>query len=289
MVMIPGRPTPANSGKPTGNVLKVSHLQWGSVGFYAYLVPLSLSAGILPRISTSGEASREGRQGVINWVIDDLSGGFLRPGEAGSTIGNWGRDKNRIYRNEGIIVHIPGITCLSYVLTTQTNLVALSSAGWRAANRRVHARMFNRRFIACIGPQLVKDTSTTNPALVVPTTNDNLADDVLSMWEGYFNNTRYLVVGTDGQTDDVRGTLDPTASDITWVELVTHSNAADAGWAGDYFPDLGGGINIMIGQINGSNGIWWVRRSATVPVTTPSAVVQSGTQATPNASAPEEI
>jgi hypothetical protein len=259
-------------------------MEYAGIQFQAYLLPLSLSAGILPRLSTSAEASREGRQGVIPWVLDDLSAGFLPT----SAYGSWARDKARTYRNEGIIVHVPGITCKGYALTTQTNIGALDVSGYRAGNRRVHAAMFDRRFYAGTGPRIIKDTSTSNPALTVPSTNDNVSDDVLCMFIGVFDNTRYLVICTDGQSDDVKGTTAPEDNSISWTSLVTHGDSSDAIWAADHFPDLNGGWNVLIGQLNGTNGIWAVKQSASVPVTSPIPVVDFATREIANASNPTE-
>ena len=247
--------------------------QWGGIGFNGFRVAPELMNQAVPRFQTGLEVSRDGRAVVTPMVFDDFSGGFL----ATSSIRPWDRDKNKFWFNTGVETHIPGIAFMAPVLTTDTSLIASDHSGVRAGNRRVHSAMFNRRWFGAVGPNIIKDTSTSDATLTVPATADAVTDDVMSMWVGEFNSIKYLVIGTDGVTDDIRGTVDPTADTITWVELVTQANANDAIYAGAYMETLGTGWNVMIGKNNDVNGIWAVKGTAAVPVTEPTPVVFADT------------
>ena len=247
---------------------------FGTVAFEATHIPRGIADVVLPGIRSQGsEVDRLGRRSVNPFVIDSLTAGFRNF----HGLASYGRDKTAYWFNEGLWgTWLSGVCVLPYKNTTQTALLSLDASGYTAAALRVHSAMFNRRFIACMGPNLVKDTSTSDPTLVLPATADNITNNVLSMWEGVFNNVRYLVIGSAGQTDDVKGTTDPTAASITWVELVTHGNATDAIWAGGYHK--ASRKNLLIGQLNGTNGVWSVPFDATVPVTAPTAVVKTSTK-----------
>lgn len=248
--------------------------QWAGISFSGIRVAPNLPNQTVQRLQTGLEVNRIGRVGVSPLVFDDFSGGFL----ATSDIRDWAQDKNRFYFNTGIETHIPGHAFIAPALTTQTAVVSADFSGERAANRRVHSKMFNRRWYGIIGSTLIKDTSTSNTALTVPATADNITNNVGAVWDGKFNNVRYFVIATHGQTDDIKGSTDPSADSITWVELVTHANANDKTWAGDFFETLGeGGWNIWIGSENGTNGIWAAKASAAVPVTSPTPVVYADT------------
>src|SRR3990167_4170725 len=114
---------------------KPGTIQWGTLGFQGWTFPVSLTSQIVPGLRVGPEVTREGREGIVSFRVDDLSGGMLNT----ASIMSWARDKNRVYFNEGLYHHIPGILTLPYKLTSQATLKALDVSGYRAANLRVHA------------------------------------------------------------------------------------------------------------------------------------------------------
>ena len=251
-----------------------ARLQYGSLGFNGWVLPISLQNQTLNGVRTGPSISRAGREGLTYYREDDFSKGFYALNTTGTA--SWDAFKNRVYSNEGVMCHLPGLACLPYATTAQTSLAAVDISGYRAANLRLHQIMSTlgssagQRYYAFLGPNMYKDTSTSNPALVAPSTADNLTNNVLCTWSGRFNSTDYLCVGTDGQTDDTRGTTDPTANSVTWTELVTHGNANDRVWAGGYLKQYG--FNYLIGTLNNTGPyIWCVKDTASIPRYEPAA------------------
>ena len=267
-------------------------LQLGSVGFNGEVLPFSLSRQTPPALQTGPAIQRAGRQGVTTLVFDDFSKGFLPV----SGVARWDQSKGRVYYNQGIMLHLPGLACLPFASTAQTNLqiagpTSIDISGYRAANKRVHSIMSSLgsssggRFYAFLGPNMYKDTSTSNAALVAPSTADNLSDNVTSVWAGRANATDYLIVGTDGTTNDTRGTTDPTANDVSWTEILTHAHADDQIEAGWYFPQWD--YNVVMGTLNQLQGMWsFPGGAATLPYTsssvTPVVITETKDQANPN-------
>lgn len=250
-----------------------SRLQIGSgssaVSFYGWTLPFKLDSQTTPGLRQGPEIQRVGRETVTPFRLDAFDRFIARSGVA-----SWERDKTGVYYNEGLMHHVSGspLLCLPYLTTAQSSLAAVDISGYRAANRRAHAIMSSlgsaagSRFYSFLGPNMYKDTSTSNPALIPPATADNLTDNVTAAAEMIWGGAQALTVATDGATDDIRYTTDPTADSVTWTTAVAHSGTP---WVSALasFQNLGSGYNIVVGNPAGTNGIWYAGQSETVPVT----------------------
>ena len=222
----------------------MTQIEYGTLRFNGFAMPLNLQA---PQPN-----------GPLQLYIDSLAGG-LRPNlsPVNFSVGQSPRRSDGsleplIYFSEGAYGLHLGKCCLPYVNTTQTALISVDHSGFRAANLRVHSMnsdlgALGTRWYAGIGKRLVRDTSLTDPALVVA---DTLTDNITCISHITLASTRYLTVGTDGTTDDIKGTTDPTASPPTWATLIPLTS-------GDYvsgmhsIATLAGGINLFLGKFNG--------------------------------------
>lgn len=263
-------------------------IQLGSVGFLGEVFPFALQKQTPPSLQTGPAIQRSGRQGVVSLVLDDYSKGFLPM----SGVQRWDQSKGRVYYNQGVMLHMPGLACLAYKSTSVTNLQiagpsSIDISGYRAANKRVHAIMSSLgsasggRFYAFVGPNLYKDTSTSSAVLIPSATADNISDNVTATWAGRANATDYLIIGTDGQTSDTRGTTDPTQDSVTWQEIFTHpsTDRTEAGW---YFPQWD--YNALI---HGGSAYGFPGGTAALPYTTSTAspIVYTETKDVTNADA----
>ena len=238
----------------------------GAVKFYGLEVPHSLVKQAPPSWASGFPVDRATRENTFPFVLDSMDGGFVpQSGFFGPAF------KNRPYRNQGIMVHIPRLASLAYKSTSVAALDDIDISGFRAANKRVHSIMSSlgvsgQRFLAAIGSKVYIDTSTTNPALTLA--DDGLTNNVVSIANLKLNNTLYTAVSTDGQTNDTRGATDVTAGTpfSGGTELVTHANSADRFYAMDHFPSLR--YNVFFGVINNVNGVWaYPDGAATLPLT----------------------
>lgn len=240
------------------------------VAFEAEMLPWTQAESTYSAVSTSNEPSRDGRVGTLSRVFSNFGQGDANR-QAGiwgrHDIGFFGRDSWRYYYNEGLITLPSGILCLPPALTTQAALISSDHSGLNAGNRRVHAIMFSNRAVFFVNNNMIHDTSTSNPALTVPATADNISDDVLSTWIGTVNGTENcLIIGTDGQTDDAKYAT-ALADTMSWTSLVTYANSADRIWWGGYFQELGNGWHIFGGKINNVAGIYAFKSSDAPPLT----------------------
>jgi hypothetical protein len=263
------------------------HLQLGTVGFKGEVLPFALQRQTPPSLQTGPAIQRSGRQGVVSLVFDDFSKGFLPV----SGVQRWDQSKGRVYYNQGVMLHLPGLACLPFASTAQAALAAVDISGYRALNRKVHALMSSLgsasggRFYAFVGPNMYKDTSTSNAALIAPSVADAITNNVTATWAGKANATDYLIIGTDGQTDDVMGTADPTQNTVSWTSIVTHAHANDRAEAGWYFPQWD--MNAVMGTLNDTQRIYcFPGGTATLPYTTSTVkdVVFTETKDVPNPS-----
>lgn len=218
------------------------------------------------RVAQGVEGQRIDVVGVLPKYWTSFSGGMVRRGGLHPDT-----DLNQVWYNQGLQTHVPYQLTLPYALITQATLTAVDHSGFRAANKRVHSAIFDGRFVACIGTQLFKDTSTSDPALTVPATADGITDLVTALWTGMVGTTPALFKGCDGTTDDIEYTTNPYADTVSWTKFVTLSNSADYISAAQYFPSLGGGYHVIIGRIGNSptssNGVWYVSKDASLPAT----------------------
>lgn len=209
-------------------------------------------------LRTGPEVDRASVQGTIPVELATFSGGLLPT----TIVRGYERNLDKLFDNEGLQHHIPGILCPCYDLTTQAELQAVNASGYRAANVRAHsvntaAGAGVSRYYVAAGRHFMRETSTSNPALIVAHT---FADKVTAMRELVVAGSPVLVVATAGTTDGICYTTDPTAGTVTWTELFPLS-------AGDYIdamesmPTLGGGINLFHGKIGGAAGIWYTHHS----------------------------
>ena len=250
-------------------------LQFGSVGFKGWSIPLQLQRQIVSGIRTGPEVTREGREGVFTFAIDDLSGGFSPV----SGIASAARDKNLVYSNEGLMHHLPKLLCLPYASTAQTAVVALDISGARAANKRVHSAMYQGRFYAIIDTQLFKDTSTSNPALVTPATADGIADKCTAMAIGKIAGVQVLAEA-GAATDDIQYTTDPANATVPWTKMVTLSDTPYINYLA--YLNIGPGVWVFTGRPSTAlgTGVWHFKQDATLPAT-PQPVVLTATKDIP--------
>ena len=252
-------------------------VSYGGISFEALAFQLQTYQQLLPGIRTGG-LDRTARQGVQAYVIGDFSGGHRpRP-----DIAVFQDAANTYLANQGLQTR-PPLTApiLPYGVTNQSALAAIDISGYVAANLRIHAILSSLattglRWYGFLGPNMYRDTSLTNSALIAPTT-DNIAENVLGVSEGLWNNTRYLWLWENDVA--IKGTTSPIDAAITWVTLVTLS-ASDWGF-GVSMPRLGPGGHVLLGTVAGVNGHHWVPSSAAVPVATTPIVLSTGST-TPN-------
>lgn len=254
-----------------------------AVSFGGEDFPLKLSVQVPPGLRTGPEIQRSGREGVTPFRIDDLSGGIF----ANSGVMNWERDKNLIFYSEGAYgVWIPGIFALPYANTTNAAVTAVDHSGFRAANKRVHSIMSSlgasgQRWYAAIGAQFFKDTSTTDPAITVPTT-DGIVDVITAIGPMRAGGTDYLAVAGEATTN-VLGFPDPTVADLTVGDVIlVDLSAGDYITAIDFFPTMGpDGANIVIGEVGGVNQTWFANGDEAAPFELKPVVLEE-TKAIPN-------
>lgn len=173
--------------------------------------------------------------------------------------------------NPGFQTRHPGPPVLPPVLTTNGSHTSdVDISAYVAANKRAHmcfstvGSSSGGRLYIGLGPLLYRETSTSDPALVVAHTFTN---NITAIWEGIVNGSPSLIVATDGATDDISYTTDPTAGPITWAVLVALS-AGDYITAGAYFPTVGGRpFHAIIGEIGGVQGAWYILTTAAPPLT----------------------
>ena len=266
------------------------HLGSGStaLALRGWEFPVALEEQSPQGIRTGYEVERATREHVFPFRLTDLSGGFL----ATSGIYDAGQFRNRVYKNEGLMCHLPGLACLAFKSTAQAALDNIDISGFRAANKRVHSIMSTlgvtgAQMALAVGLKAYKPTTTSNPALTLM--EDALTDSVLSIANLKLNSVDYTAVSTDGTTNDTRGTADVTGANpfSGGTELVTHAHADDGFFAMDFYPTMGGsGWNVFVGIINQVNGIYCCKSTATVPQssTTLIQVVDTSTKAIPNSS-----
>ena len=226
-------------------------VSWGTVNF--------LASEVQDRAQDQADRSSK-----VNHLVSDFSGGLALSSRMYTLEEML---KEGVYsENEGIITHIPGVMALGYRMAGATTLVSADFSGYRAANKRIHSLDWNGRFIAVTGPYLVKDTSTSDPALIVPSTNDNISDNVGAITAGYFNSTRYFAIGAqDGTTDSIKGTTDPLANDITWASIFGYTSG-DSCWGMHYISALG--ITVLYGKFGGVKSLAYLQ-AADPLLTTP--------------------
>lgn len=241
-------------------------IEWGGIPFYAYRVSPELAKQMLPRLNTGNEVSREGRDGITSFRVDDLSGGFL----ASPHIQPWDRDKNKYYFNQGLETHRPGRLTLPPKNTTDAALQTVDASGYRAANKRVHSAMFEGDWVGFIDTQMIRSASTTDPALELPGT-DNVTEKVTAVAVGDVAGTPSLVIA-GAATDNIQYTQDAAASTVSWTELVSLSDTPYINWI-KYFPQWQTWIFSGRPSTAAGKGIYHFAQDASLPVSSFSKVV----------------
>ena len=257
----------------------MTRIYWGGLAIEALTVGDSASANTATRIAQGFEGQRIDLVGIIPVKFAGYNGGFVR----GSYIHDWRTELNKVAENTGIQSHLDRVACLGWLLTTQATLTAVDHSGFRAANKRVHAAMYNNRFVATLGTQLFLDTSTSDPALTVPSVSDGLTDLQTSLAVGQIGSTRVLMAA--GSTnDDIQYTTDPTAATVSWTKAVTLTDTPYINWI-QYFPELGSGVWVVCGRPSTAlgAGLYFFKKDDTLPATL-SPVVLSSTKDQSNTS-----
>ena len=239
-------------------------LYWGGMAIDARDgIGDSASPNTATRIAQGFEGQRIDLVGIIPVKFAGYNGGFVR----GSYIHDWRTELNKVAENTGVQSHLDRVAALGWLLTTQATLTAVDHSGFRAANKRVHAAMYNNRFVATLGTQLFLDTSTSDPALTVPSVADGLTDIQTSLAVGQIASTRVLMAA--GSTnDDIQYTTDPTAGTVSWTKAVTLTDTPYINWI-QYFPELGSGVWIVCGRPSTAlgAGLYFFKKDDTLPAT----------------------
>ena len=227
-----------------------------------------------PPAIRQGPPSRSDRQGVRQYKIQSLDKGL------GVLRGTEAKDNFRYAYSEGLIAHQQFGLYLPYVSTTVTNTDSMgqNSSGYRAANLRLHSLnstlgQSNLRYYLGIGPKLLRTTSDSNAVLDDSTLS--LTDNITAMFEGRLNDTRYIIVCTDGTTNDVLAISDPTATAPTNTPAFALTSGDWIG-GGVYMPTLGPGFNLFYGKIGGVSGIHYLPTDSAL-LTAPTPVVLTAT------------
>jgi hypothetical protein len=206
-----------------------------------------------------------GQSEVVPFPIDDLSQGLLPRLQ----YGDWEHDRSRTFENQGVHVHIPGMAIKGYASSVSEDLISADFSGARAANFKVHHVQWPTssgiRNIFGFKSYIITDTSATDPTPKVPSTADNVTDNIMAMWLGDVSGTLALFIGTDGQTDDVKYTTDPTADTISWTSAVTFPHTDDVVYAGCYLPQFR--KHVIWGVINQVAGVYAWKNTDSLPMT----------------------
>ena len=224
----------------------------------------------------SAELDRQTRKGQAPIRWGDFSGGLTRISGIGNVRGN---NLIQYAYNQGLVTRIPGYLGLPFNPTVQASISSEANiSAFIAANKRLHSINAANgdtalRWLAGLGTKLYGDTSSTDPTLLVRTT---LTDSIISTANLRFNSTNYLAYSARGTTDHTGGTVDVSGSGApSFTTLVTHLASGDGFWAMQYYPDLH--CNILIGQYNSVNGIWYVSDTTAIPAV-PQPVVFTDTK-----------
>ena len=237
-------------------------------------------------VATGVEGQRSDILGLVKYTLSGFTGSgngierysFVKDGATGF---------GTVADNDGLLMHIPGYLGHSYILQNQASITSEADiSGYLAANKLVHGLSTplggtNLHYLA-FGTKLYRSTdATSNSAMLFA---DTFTNNVRSMAVGKVAGSLRLIVGTDGDTDDVKCTTDPTALPPTWATFVALS-------AGDYvdgitwLPNQGPkGIIVLKGKIGGVSGLWSVACDAAIPAT-PMAIVDYTTRDVPDSSA----
>jgi len=240
------------------------------------------------RIATGPEGDREAMQGVIPIRFSSFDRGW----RSGSRARSW-RDSLNIfaYNPGGLQTHRPGDLTQPYeTLTATSHTDQQDISGYRAANKRAHAFQTNvgqskLRWGFAAGERVYVTTSDSAHTLVEVTGATGFTDTILCAREIVANSTRYLAFGTNGQTDDIKGTADISADPLTYATIVAHPHANDRCFALESFPDLNGGWNVYYGLYNNTLGFWYWSHSDAIPAT-PNQLVDNSTRTVANATNP---
>ena len=261
-----------------------AEVSWGTVTFKGERIAHLPTNQQVDRIGIGQEIDRVSQQGVAKAKVSDLSAGIMpRVG-----VGSWLRDLNIAVYNQGVQCRIPGMAILPFAVTNQTSLTSDANIStYVAANKRRNDVMSSLgsstgpRFYTTDGGKIVlRNTSVSNPVIVVAHTFTN---NITWMGEMVVNSALALVVCTDGATDDISYTTDPTATPVVWTAYIAMSAGDYVGLAG-YFPYLGKPCNAWVGRIGGIDAVWHTLAS-TAAVATPLIAVERETAHVANSNA----
>src|SRR3990167_1403007 len=270
--------------------LQAEDVKWGTLSFRGTRVLPGEVQQELQRIGAGNALDRLSREGVVSFRLEDFSAGLLTsPGiyNANSLINN--RPVAAMYRyNQGLVTRYPGFLGLPYVVTNQSSITSDEDiSGLVAANKRRHDLLSAVGSSAgpvhycAIGTKLYRASTTTGAWSVA----DPFTDTGTAIAELNVNGTIVLAVATNGTTDDIKYTADPTAAPPSWTSLIALS-AGDYITAMRYFPTLGPGVNVIVGKVGGTNGVWYMDTETAAPWTLkPLVLTATKNDANPNGSA----
>lgn len=226
---------------------------WGTTFFKASRISAPLLEQQVQRIGTGLPVDRLGREGPIPYVLSDFSAGL----EVSPGIYSVERGAGKYRVNLGVQTRLRGLCCLAYEPTNQSAVTSdedISSAV--ASNWRRHDLLTavgsstGNRYYSALGHKLYRVNSGAWEVA------DTFTDVVTAMAELEVGGSKVLAVATNGATDDVKYTTDPTAGTISWVTLVALSSG-DYITGMDFFQTLGPGTNVVVGKIT-TNGMWYM-------------------------------
>lgn len=253
----------------------MSRVSWGTETIPGVTrVSTQLRPQQAPPVRTNPDATRGDRQGTRGLKIITLDGGLgVRHGSESS------KDIQRLKSSQGLWSHIFGSLTLPPAATSNAAISATDISGFRAANRHVHSinttiGQSKNRSYHFVGKKCYRPTSDSNPALVDSTLA--LTNLIIGVFEGKLNGVRYVILGTDGTTDDCQAVSDPTATPPTRTTAFAYS-AGDSVWGGFFLPNLGPGFNIFHGKIGGVTGFHYLKTNEAL-LTAPKPVVEAATK-----------
>lgn len=228
-----------------------------------------------------GPGGRADRQGVRQFAITTQHGGL------GILRGSETVHGDRYRSSDGVWAYQEAGLFLPPIINSQAALAAVDISGHNAANIRVHQvsstlGQSKRREYFFVGKKMYRTVSDLDHSL--EDTGLSMTDNVRFAFEGMLNDTRYIIVGFDGTTNDISVIADPTLSPPVLSTAVALSSG-DWVDGGAFLPHLGPGYVVIHGKIGGITGWWYVETDEAL-LTTLMPIVLTATRNLPNANNP---
>lgn len=227
-----------------------------TVSWWGRTWELPSRTGQVQRIGTGLVAERINQDDYVSAIFGPFNGGLV-PRQ--TFIESWLRGTNVYVRNEGLQTRGDYGPALPYVKSHQASMTSdidLSSA--IAANTRCHDALsavgssVGLLLYKGVGTVLLRKASGSDDLEVAHTFTDKI------LWCGdlIVNNARVFAVMTNGATNDICYTTNPTATPIVFSTLVALS-AGDYPFAGSIHGTTGTPFNAVVGRVGGTDGVWY--------------------------------